>query len=106
MKKPVHTSLPKAETNIPSPHRDGTRLNEGMKNWLAVASVLLMLVGCVASKPYNPSKKFSPDDLQADYDLFRASLQDSHSSLYWYTPKDSMDYYFAVGKSKLKDSLA
>lgn len=65
----------------------------------------MMLVSCVASKPFNPSKKFSPEDLQKDYDIFRASLEDAHPSLYWYTPKDSMDYYFSEGKSRLKDSL-
>ena len=76
-----------------------------MKNWFGFVCVLLMLGGCVASKPFNPSKKFSPEELQADYDLFRASLEESHPSLYWYTSKDSMDYYFDAGKSKLRDSL-
>lgn len=64
-----------------------------------------MLMGCAASKPYNPLKKYSPQQLQADYQIFRGALEESHPSLYWYTPKDSMDYYFGVGDSKLKDSL-
>src|SRR3954468_22429347 len=66
---------------------------------------LLALCSCTTSKPYNPAHKFSPVELQEDYDLFRDMLQESHPSLYWYTPKDSVDYYFDEGASKLKDSL-
>lgn len=67
--------------------------------------LLVVLAGCAASKPFSPSKKFSPKELQDDYDIFRASLEEAHPSLYWYTPKDSLDYFFDLGKSKLNDSL-
>ncbi|HVF97752.1 MAG TPA: S41 family peptidase [Flavisolibacter sp.] len=67
--------------------------------------ILLLLASCTASKSFRPTKKFSPQELQTDYDIFRASLEDAHPGLYWYTPKDSMDYYFAEGQHKLKDSL-
>lgn len=43
--------------------------------------------------------------MQQDYELFRNILEESHPSLYWYTAKDSVDYYFEAGKNKLKDSL-
>lgn len=77
-----------------------------MKTVLLYSSLLLMLSSCVASKSkYNPAKKFSPEQLQKDYELFRNVLEESHPSLYWYTPKDSVDYYFKVGESRLKDSL-
>jgi hypothetical protein len=76
-----------------------------MKNWLPGFVVLIVFGSCAVSKPYSPAKKFSPKELEEDYSLFRAALEESHPSLYWYTPKDSMDYYFEVGKSKLKDSL-
>jgi len=59
----------------------------------------------MASKNYNPSKKFSPNELQDDYRVFRDVLEESHPSLYWYTPKDSVDRYFEIGSSKLQDSL-
>lgn len=72
---------------------------------LLLCVVVMLMVSCSVSKPYSPSKKYSPKELQEDYAIFRASLEESHPSLYWYTPKDSMDYYFEVGKSKLKDSL-
>ena len=81
------------------------RLNDSMKSWIGSVCVLWMLCSCAASKPFSPSKKFSPKELEDDYNIFRASLQEAHPSLYWYTPKDSMDYYFEAGRSKLKDSL-
>ncbi|HWJ93017.1 MAG TPA: S41 family peptidase [Flavisolibacter sp.] len=67
--------------------------------------LLFALCNCTVSKPYNPAKKFSPAELQEDYDLFRDILEESHPSLYWYTPKDSVDHYFEVGRTKLNDSL-
>src|SRR6266542_3948052 len=77
-----------------------------MKNPFVGLFILLFLSSCAVSKnSYNPNKKFSPEQLQKDYELFRNILEESHPSLYWYTPKDSVDYYFEVGASRLKDSL-
>lgn len=77
-----------------------------MKTPIIAFFILLILNSCAVSKNnYNPSKKFSPEQLQKDYALFRNILEESHPSLYWYTPKDSVDYYFEVGASRLKDSL-
>jgi hypothetical protein len=77
-----------------------------MKNPSVALFILLFLSSCAISKnSYNPNKKFSPEQLQKDYELFRNILEESHPSLYWYTPKDSVDYYFEVGASRLKDSL-
>jgi hypothetical protein len=77
-----------------------------MKNLLPALFVLMFLSSCVASKNhYNPNKKFAPAQLQKDYELFRNILEESHPSLYWYTPKDSVDYYFEEGANRLKDSL-
>jgi hypothetical protein len=43
--------------------------------------------------------------LQQDYTLFRKILEESHPSLYWYTPKDSMNYYFDQGYQAITDSM-
>ncbi|RYF86950.1 MAG: peptidase S41, partial [Chitinophagaceae bacterium] len=56
--------------------------------------VLMAMASCSVSKPFSPSKKFSPKELEEDYTIFRSTLEESHPSLYWYTAKDSMDYYF------------
>src|SRR5829696_5097224 len=76
-----------------------------MRKWLFGFFALMVFGSCSVSKPFSPSKKYAPEDLVKDYTIFRSSLEESHPSLYWYTPKDGMDYYFEVGKSKLKDSL-
>lgn len=68
--------------------------------------ILFLLTACAASKSYNPYKKFSPQELQEDYQVFRNTLEESHPSLYWYTPKDSVDYYFDAGAAQLKDSMS
>lgn len=70
-------------------------------------SFLIILCGsCTTGKSaFDPGKKYSPGELQKDYAIFRDILQQSHPGLYWYTSKDSMDYYFQNGSEKLKDSL-
>lgn len=77
----------------------------GIKNGTGFLLLLLVLAGCTASKPFSPYKRYAPQDLQQDFDLFRASLEEAHPGLYWYAPKDSMDRAFAAGRAKLADSL-
>jgi hypothetical protein len=56
---------------------------------------IALFVSCTSSRhSYDPQKKYSPATLQADFLLFRQILETSHPSLYWYTTKDSMDFYF------------
>lgn len=66
----------------------------------------MILSGCTASRQaFRPDKKYSPAQLRADYTTFRNILEESHPSLYWYTPKDSMDRYFDEGYARLTDSM-
>ncbi len=73
----------------------------------------ILILGCsivfaacgVSKSSFSPVKKYAPEQLQRDYDLYRDILEWHHPSLYWYTPKDSMDYYFAYGRTQLNDSL-
>jgi hypothetical protein len=65
-----------------------------------------MILSCSTSqKTYDPEKKYPPAMIQEDYNLFRRILETSHPSIYWYTTKDSMDYYFDEGYKSLKDSM-
>ena len=66
---------------------------------------LPLLFSCSASRNYNPNKKFSKQQLQQDYTLLRNILEKKHPSLYWYTSKDSMDYYFNAGYNAIQDSM-
>ncbi len=54
---------------------------------------------------FDPYKKYSPQKLNEDYAIFRNILEESHPGLYWYTPRDSMDYFFNKGFSQITDSM-
>ncbi len=47
----------------------------------------------------------SPGELQQDFRLLKTILETNHPSLYWYTTKDSMDYFFNNNIASIKDSL-
>lgn len=73
---------------------------------LIVHCLLLVLGSCSVSKShFSPSKKYSPEQLNKDYSIFRGSLEESHPGIYWYTPKTEMDQYFDWGKKQLTDSM-
>jgi hypothetical protein len=68
--------------------------------------VLAGLTGCSAGKSsFSPTKKYTLGQVEKDYTIYRSILEEHHPGLYWYTPKDSMDYYFNWGKQQLKDSM-
>ena len=68
--------------------------------------VLIFIFSCASSKnSFNPNTKYTPAQLQHDYSLFRNVLEELHPSLYWFTPKDSMDYFFDWGYAQLRDSM-
>ena len=72
----------------------------------AILIAIIVLTGCgTAKSSFNPQKKYAPRELQKDYDVFQNVLEESHPGLYWYTPRDSMDYYFNWGKQQIADSL-
>lgn len=76
------------------------------KSFRIVSLCLLpVLVSCSVSKNYNPNKKYPKEELQQDYTLLRNILEKKHPSLYWYTPKDSMDLYFDRGYQSIADSM-
>src|ERR1044072_2377552 len=62
-------------------------------------------IRCSVSKNYSADKKYPKDKLQEDYSLLRNILEKKHPSLYWYTSKDSMDYYFDQGYNNIADSM-
>jgi hypothetical protein len=64
-----------------------------------------LLFSCSVSRNYNPNRKYSKEELQQDYSLLRNILEKKHPSLYWYTPKDSMDYFFDEGYKAIADSM-
>ncbi|MBL7746941.1 MAG: peptidase S41 [Chitinophagaceae bacterium] len=74
----------------------------------AVLYILLLtsLSGCSVSKSsFSPGKKYSPEQLQKDYMVYETLLKEHHPGLYWYTSRDSMEFYFSKGREQLNDSL-
>jgi C-terminal processing protease CtpA/Prc len=68
--------------------------------------LLALFSSCGVSKSsFSPGKKYSLQQVQKDYSLYREILQEHHPSLYWYTSKDSMDLFFSIGQQRLKDSM-
>ena len=80
---------------------------KGMSSLFIVYCVLSCLMSsCSVSKSsFSPSKKYSPEQLNKDYSIFRGALEESHPGIYWYTSKDEMNNYFDWGKDQIKDSL-
>ena len=69
-------------------------------------SLIILLSSCAASNhSYHPAKKYSPEQLNKDYTIFRGALEESHPGVYWYTEKAEMDQYFDWGKKQLSDSM-
>lgn len=62
--------------------------------------------GVVRSTSYHPDKKIGPAVLVNDLKLLKQILEANHPSLYWYTPKDSVDYYFNQAVQSITDSLS
>ncbi|MDB5200393.1 MAG: peptidase [Chitinophagaceae bacterium] len=63
------------------------------------------IISCSVSKNYSADKKYPREKLQEDYTLLRNILEKKHPSLYWYTSKDCMDYYFDEGYKNIADSM-
>ena len=63
------------------------------------------MCSCTTTKNYNPAKKYTKETLQKDYALLREILEAKHPSLYWYTPKEKMDEYFAKYNKSISDSM-
>jgi hypothetical protein len=76
-----------------------------MRRPLYLLFLLPFFFSCSVSKNYNPNKKYSKGELRQDYSLLRNILEKKHPSLYWYTPKDSMDYFFNEGYKAIADSM-
>lgn len=86
-------------------------LNNRTANKLQLIILLAIIAGfcaCTASsniQSFSPNAKIAPAQLKEDAVLLRNILEADHPSLYWYTPKDSIDAYFDATINGLKDSM-
>jgi Peptidase family S41 len=76
-----------------------------MKTFLYIV-VVFLLASCAASKSsFSLARKYSKEQVEKDYTLYQNLLETHHPGLYWYTSKDSMDYFLSWGRQQLKDSM-
>jgi hypothetical protein len=75
------------------------------KYGLVLFVIPVLITSCATTKNYTPNKKFGKQELQEDYTLLKNILESKHPSLYWYTPKDSMDMYFSRYYQAIGDSM-
>lgn len=67
--------------------------------------IVAFLVSCSATNHYSYNKKYPQKELRDDYLILKGILEEKHPSLYWYTGKDSMDYYFSKYYYAIADSM-
>lgn len=85
----------------PGFHRCPKMIFHGM-----LAAIVSLFYACTATqKNYSSEKKYGRAELKEDYTLLRNILEKKHPSLYWYTSKDSMDYYFEQYERAITDSM-
>ncbi|RYG52483.1 MAG: peptidase S41 [Chitinophagaceae bacterium] len=62
------------------------------------------LASCSVSR-VSSERKFPAKQLKEDFSIFQGALEESHPSLYWFTPKEKMDAAFSEVYSHLNDSM-
>jgi len=69
--------------------------------------ISFVLFSCTASRidDFSPANKLAPSKLKEDVVVLKKTLEANHPSLYWYTPKDSIDWYFNTTLNSIQDSL-
>jgi hypothetical protein len=78
-----------------------------LKSFSFCMIIAFLLTGCSTAKylSYTPQNKIAPEKLKKDFILLKKILEANHPSLYWYTPKDSIDLYFDETLQSIHDSL-
>ncbi|MEO7443987.1 MAG: S41 family peptidase [Ferruginibacter sp.] len=76
-----------------------------LKPLVFIFLLLPFLPACTVTKNNAATHKYPRNSLQSDFLLLQNILEAKHPSLYWYTPKDSMDQYFAQYYAAIEDSM-
>jgi hypothetical protein len=67
--------------------------------------VIGLFASCTVSRVSVVDRKYPAHKLREDYRIFQGALEENHPSLYWFTPKDSIDLRFEAGYKSLTDSM-
>ncbi|MGE5106082.1 MAG: S41 family peptidase [Sphingobacteriales bacterium] len=77
-----------------------------MKNFcLLLLIILITSCGVSRNTGFSPERKFPVEKMQRDFSILRDIYEKSHPGIYWYTSKDSINYFFDKGYSSIKDSM-
>ena len=99
----ILTLIPQPRSVSPLAETQGSILKR--THYLLSILALILFTSCAVSKNYDPGRKYPKQELQEDYSVLRNILEQKHPSLYWYTPKDSMNYYFDSLYNNIADSM-
>ncbi len=73
------------------------------KNLFIVCIVSWFFIACKSGYVFN--QKYGPNNLKEDVIVLQKVVEANHPSLYWYTPKDSIDWAFKNTINSITDSL-
>jgi hypothetical protein len=79
-----------------------------MKRTILIIISLMAICHCIKAQihpAYNINRVYTTDELQKDFYYIRTILERTHPSLYRYTPKDSISYYFAQTAARLNHPM-
>jgi hypothetical protein len=79
-----------------------------MKRTILIIISLMAICHCIKAQihpAYNINRVYTTDELQKDFYYIRTILERTHPSLYRYTPKDSINYYFAQTAARLNHPM-
>ena len=89
---------------MPSPLRVGRLFKiQYMHRIRLVYLLTFLLCGCAGARyaRYTPEQTYPVEVLKKDFSLLVNILEADHPSLYWYTPKDSIRYYFEQAEAAI-----
>ena len=74
--------------------------------FILLAAVTL-LTGCAGQgvAHFTPDHPYPPEVLHRDFRILTRIMESDHPSLYWYTPQDSIQYYFSRADSSIRGPM-
>jgi len=76
-----------------------------LNHLLYILILVAVLPSCKSTAVHHIHQKYDAATLKADVTTLRNILEANHPSLYWYTPKDSIDWYFDNVYNNITDSM-
>lgn len=76
-----------------------------MERIISILIVFLTSAQLLSGQDFGVFPKIEKDKLLNDLELLYQGLDKFHTGMYWYTPKDSVDYAFEMAKKKITSDL-